>query len=151
MNFIRQIFRIPTWALQILEKNKVGIICSNNILYLTQEEHICRLWVVLWCDGPLYTKFLPRPVVDKWPVSGKHHFKGHKKKIPSQIVDITNNLLLDELCIVLECGSIKPQTHNYCLYYTNLGSGVLCRFKCSFVLTSKKVSIGLVASNSLLI
>jgi len=48
-----------------------------------------------------------------------------QKKIPGQIVEMTNNLLITGWTmncwllytfIVLECGSIKRETHNYCLY-----------------------------------
>jgi len=40
-----------------------------------------------------------RPIVDKWLVSGNggHHLNEYKKKIPGQIVDITDNLLVEEL------------------------------------------------------
>jgi len=42
-----------------------------------------------------------------------------QEEIPGQIVDITNNLTMNGwllyTCNVLECGSIKPQTHNYSL------------------------------------
>jgi len=43
-----------------------------------------------------------RSIVDKWLVSGNggSHFSRHKKKIPGQIVDITNILLLEELWTV---------------------------------------------------
>ena len=51
-----------------------------------------------------------RPIVDKWLVSGNgdRHLTEHKKKIPGQIVDITDNFLLEELwtvdyCILVLC------------------------------------------------
>ena len=49
-------------------------------------------------NGPLPKEFLPGTVVDKWLECGNGgcHLSSHKKKIPGQIVDITDNLLLDE-------------------------------------------------------
>jgi len=63
-----------------------------------------------------YQRISSRPIADKWLLSGNGgcHVNRHNKKIPGQNMDITDNLLLGELCWLLytciECGSIKPQT-----------------------------------------
>jgi len=51
------------------------------------------------CDGPLPEGFIPSAVVGRWLISdnGSHHLNSHKKKIPSQIVDITKMYLPEEL------------------------------------------------------
>ena len=58
---------------------------------------ICDL-ILVACDGKLAKEFLPGPVVDKRLLcsNGGHHLDHNKKKIPGQIVDITDNLLQDE-------------------------------------------------------
>ena len=62
------------------------------------QENICDLMLIAG-DGALPKEFLPGPVVDNWFVCGNdgRHLNHHKKNIPGQIVNITDNLLQDKL------------------------------------------------------
>ena len=75
-------------------------------MYILQYDgHMTQILSPDWPVVFVYhtQRIYSRPIVDKWLVSGNgvRHLNGHKKKIPGQIVDITANLLLDELLIIV--------------------------------------------------
>jgi len=64
------------------------------------------MWFDAYCMWlPTTQKISSKPVVAKWLVSGNggRHFNEHKKKIPGQIVNITDILLPEELWTVAYC------------------------------------------------
>jgi len=62
-------------------------------------------WCLLYVMAHTTQRISSRPIADKWLVSGNGgcHLNGHKNTILGQIVDITDNLLLEELWTVDYC------------------------------------------------
>jgi len=55
--------------------------------------------ILIACDGPLPKEFLPGLLlISGWYLDGNggYHLNGHNKKIPGQITDIIDHLLLEE-------------------------------------------------------